>query len=153
MESDSLEDLNGVTVIDDTTGEMLSVEQVVEEYVRLKNYSVTKKRDSIDKLIERLQKDEESLTKEDMLRIAKKCNAPINSFYSFYMVSLSPYYMDVEMSKNGKLIPYRIDGKDRYYSLQQLKDILGDRFNERKIMNKNELLDVINELEGLLKII
>ena len=53
--------------------------------------------------------------------------------------------------KSGKLIPYRIDGKDRYYSLQQLKDILGDRFNERKIMNKNELLDVINELEGLLK--
>ena len=43
MESDNLEDLNGVTVIDDTTGEMLRVEQVVEEYVRLKNYSVTKR--------------------------------------------------------------------------------------------------------------
>ena len=43
MGSDNLEDLNGVTVIDDTTGEMLSVEQVVEEYVRLKNYSVTKR--------------------------------------------------------------------------------------------------------------
>ena len=121
MESDSLEDLNGVTVIDDTTGEMLSVEQVVEEYVRLKNYSVTKKRDSIDKLIERLQKDEESLTKEDILRIAKKCNAPINSFYSFYMVSLSPYYMDVEMSKNAssvlnKMLKMVVNGHliDRY---------------------------------------
>jgi len=52
--------------------------------------------------------------------------------------------------KSGKLIPYRFDGKDRYYSLQQLKDILGDRFNERKIMSKAELLDVIDELEGVI---
>ena len=127
-----MEDLNNVTVLDDTTGEILTIEQVVEEYVRLKNYSVTKKRDNIDKLIERLQKDEDSLSKEDILRIAKKYNAPINSFYKFYMVSLSPYYMDVEMSKNAssvlnKMLKMVVNGHliDRYSNNKPITTMKG----------------------------
>ena len=88
-------------IIDSETGEIVSIEKAVEEYIRLKNYSVTKKRDSMDKILKKLETDADSLTKEEILRLAKKNNIPINSFYSFYMVSLSPNYMDVEVSKNA----------------------------------------------------
>ena len=49
--------------------------------------------------------------------------------------------------KEGKLIPYRIEGNNRYYSLQQLKDIRGEAFYEREIMDREELLGLIDELE------
>ena len=49
--------------------------------------------------------------------------------------------------KEGKLIPYRIEGNNRYYSLQQLKDIRGEAFYEREVMDREELLGLIDELE------
>ena len=49
--------------------------------------------------------------------------------------------------KEGKLIPYRIEDNNRYYSLQQLKDIRGEAFYEREVMDREELLGLIDELE------
>ena len=53
--------------------------------------------------------------------------------------------------KENKFVPYRIDGSDRFYSLQQLKNVMGNKFDERLIMDREELLEVIDKLENKLK--
>lgn len=96
--------LEELTIVNEETGELLDVEVVVSEYARLKNYSVTKRRDSLDIIQKKLETCADQLTQQDIVRLAKKNRIPIDSLYTFYMVSLSPYYMDLEISKQSNKI-------------------------------------------------
>ena len=48
--------------------------------------------------------------------------------------------------KSKKLIPYKMDGANRYYSVEQVKEILGDEFDELKIMEKRELIELVKRM-------
>lgn len=124
--------INDLLILDEQTGEMLEPERVVEEYIKIKNLTVNRKKETIDKLMIKLEECADDLSKEDILRIAKKLDHPINSFYKFYMVSLSPYYMDLDMSKGAsrllnKMLKLVANGHlvDRYSNNKPIKTLKG----------------------------
>lgn len=51
-----------------------------------------------------------------------------------------------------KLKPYRKEGDRRYYSLEQVKEILGDRFDEHLVMDREELLQLVYKLKSQIDI-
>ena len=123
-------DINELLIVNESTGELLTAEKVAEEYIKLKNLTIYKKKESVDQLMIKLDECADDLTKEDILRIAKKLDHPINSFYKFYMVSLSPYYMDLDMSKGAstllnKMLKMVVNGHlvDRHLNNKPIKTL------------------------------
>ena len=109
---------------------MIEAERVAEEYIKLKNLTIHRKKESVDELMIKLDECADDLNKEDILRIAKKLDHPINSFYKFYMVSLSPYYMDLDMSKGAstllnKMLKLVVNGHlvDRHLNNKPIKTL------------------------------
>lgn len=48
--------------------------------------------------------------------------------------------------KSKKLIPYKMDGENRYYSTEQVKHVLGDEFDELEVMEKRELIELVRKI-------
>lgn len=124
--------INELLIVNESTGELLTAEKVAEEYIKLKNLTIHRKKESVDQLMMKLEECADDLSKEDILRIAKKLDHPINSFYKFYMVSLSPYYMDLDMSKGAstllnKMLKLVVNGHlvDRYANNKPIKSLKG----------------------------
>ena len=123
-------DINELLIVNESTGELLTAEKVAEEYIKLKNLTIHRKKESVDQLMIKLDECADDLTKEDILRIAKRLDHPINSFYKFYMVSLSPYYMDLDMSKGAstllnKMLKMVVNGHlvDRHLNNKPIKTL------------------------------
>ena len=47
----------------------------------------------------------------------------------------------IRWHKSSKLMPYKMVGDNRYYSTEQVKQILGDEFDELEIKDKRELIE------------
>ena len=50
--------------------------------------------------------------------------------------------------REKKLKPYRKEGDRRYYSLEQVKEVLGNRFDEHLVMDREELIQLVYKLKS-----
>ena len=85
-------------VYNNTTGEVKTIEEVLQEFVKEKSLQIFKKKDSLDTIKKKLIESPNSLTLQDIKRIADNCNIPIDTLPRFFMVSLSPCFIDLNLS-------------------------------------------------------
>ena len=52
----------------------------------------------------------------------------------------------IRWDKSNKLIPYKMVGDNRYYSAEQVRQILGDEFDELEVMEKRELIELVRKM-------
>jgi len=101
---------------DSETGEEISLPEMFQQFVNYNNLKITGSV-TVKALMDKLEKAPNSLTLQELQKLGKKLNTPVNTHTEFYMTGLSEAFSDYvmeKMSKNCSLFLWKI--------LQNLED-------------------------------
>lgn len=92
------------SAINNETGEIEEIENLFKEHIKENSLRIYKKNESVEKIMERLKSNPNSLSLQQIQKLAKSLGFPIDSMNSFYMVSLAPCFLDLELTASTNKI-------------------------------------------------